>query len=89
MSDFVSISIKLASITFFICESAYTNTRLITDFISRAPLYCLYLGWIVYNYPPKGRWIVVEGIHLALFTDPERKAILVFTKLDGYKNEKK
>ena len=33
---------------------------------------------ILYNYPPKGRWIVVEkrdakrrGIYLALFTDPD------------------
>ena len=34
---------------------------------------------IVYNYPPKGRWIVVlifrdakdRGVYLALFTDPE------------------
>ena len=35
--------------------------------------------WIIYNYPPKGRWIVVDiyrgakrrGIYPPLFTDPE------------------
>ena len=45
---------------------------------------------IVYNYPPKGRWIVVElyiyrevkrrGIDLALFTNPEGIVVSVFTK---------
>ena len=45
---------------------------------------------IVYNYPPKGRSIVVDiyihreakrrGIHLAPFTDPEGIVVSVFTK---------
>ena len=39
---------------------------------------------ILYNYPPKGRWIVKRSVqvyvYLALFTDPEA---LVFTKSVG------
>ena len=46
---------------------------------SRRQKVALLAGWIIYNYPPKGRWIVVDiywdmkrsGIYLALWTDPE------------------
>ena len=46
---------------------------------------------IVYNYPPKGRWIGVDiyreakhrGIYPLLFTDPEGIVVLVFIKSDG------
>ena len=39
----------------------------------------IFILWIIYNYPPKGRWIVVDiywdaksrGIYPPLFTDPE------------------
>ena len=45
---------------------------------------------LLYNYPPKGRWIVVDiyrdakrrGIYPPLFTDPEG-IVLVFTKSNG------
>ena len=50
--------------------------------------------YILYNYPPKGRWIVVDiyrdakrrGIYPPLFTDPEGIVVLVFTKSDRWKN---
>jgi len=46
---------------------------------------------VLYKYPPKGRWIVVDiyrdakrrGMYRPLFTDPERVVVLVFTKSDG------
>ena len=54
--------------------------------------------WIVYNYPPKGRWIVVAGIYraakcrgmyLALFSDPEGNSCFSIYQIGWIKNEKK
>ena len=61
------------------------NVRASTSFEAMISRWCATLSnWatkpqIVYNYPPKGRWIVVDiyrdakrrGIYLPLFTDPE------------------
>ena len=46
-----------------------------------------YVIEILYNYPPKGRWIVVDiyldtkhqGIYLMLWTDPERDFFSCFS----------
>ena len=46
-----------------------------------------YVIEILYNYPPKGRWIVVgiyqdakhQGIYLALWTDPEGDFLCCFS----------
>ena len=68
------------------------------NYHSQNDLWCLFvplhLAMIKYNYPPKGRWIVVDiyqdekcwGIYPPLFTDPEGIVVLVFTKSDGWKN---
>ena len=64
----------------------YWNDLEIAQFVRKVIIYiafffssCIHLLKIVYNYPPKGRWIVVDiyrdakrrGIYPPLFTDPE------------------
>ena len=56
----------------------------------------LWLPWtnIVYNYPPKGRWIVVDiyrdakhrGIYPPLFTDPEGSSCFSIYQIRWIKN---
>ena len=50
---------------------------------------------IVYNYPPKGRWIVGiyrdakrRGIYLALFTDPEGDSCFSINQISWIKMKK-
>ena len=46
--------------------------------------------WILYNYPPKGRWIVVNrGIYLALQTDPEGGSCFSIYQISWIKIKKK
>ena len=55
---------------------------------SRRQREALLAGLIIYNYPPKGRWIVVDTKYIALWTNPEGDSRFNIYQISGIKIKK-